>query len=84
MGTSANDASAGHLACSACGFAMAHVVTLPRSAHFPMQSHYRCEACWTVTIVTEGVAVSVEMLSSVSSGMRSARSASRRYPQSAS
>lgn len=72
MGTSENDPPAGSLACSACGFAMAHVATLPRSLHFPMQSHYRCEECRTVTIVTEGVAVSVEMLSRSSIVSRSA------------
>jgi len=51
---------------------MAHVATLPRSAHFPMQSHYHCEACRTVTIVTEGVAVSVETISRATRGVRSA------------
>ena len=68
----ASDAPATPLACSACGFAMAHVATLPRCVHFPMQSHYRCEECRTVTIVTEGVAVSVEMLSGSSPVSRSA------------
>lgn len=72
MSPSAKDAPAAPLACSACGFAMAHVATLPRSPHFPMQSHYRCEECRTVTIVTEGVAVSVEMLSASASVNRSA------------
>lgn len=72
MAASANDASAGPLACGACGFAMAHVVTLPRSAHFPMQSHHRCEACRSVTIVTEGVAVSVDMPARISRRARNA------------